>query len=82
MAVHAETLPACLLELTHEQRWLVNDQLANNESSDDEELTDYFVEQGRMTREQAETAVSFREQAFRELNFELFEGVCEPRPKP
>ena len=46
------TLPDTLLAL-------VEDQLSNNESSDDEELRNYFFDCG-LSREQAEHALSYR----------------------
>ncbi|MGH8083455.1 MAG: hypothetical protein ACREP7_22955 [Lysobacter sp.] len=46
------TLPETLLDL-------VEDQLSNNESSEDDELRDYFIDSG-LSREQAERALSYR----------------------
>ncbi|MBW9242776.1 hypothetical protein [Pseudomonas paracarnis] len=40
----------------------IDDQLANNEVSTDEELWDFFIEELDMTAEQADAAVAFRSQ--------------------
>lgn len=40
----------------------IDDQLANNEVSTDEELWDFFIEELDMTAEQADAAVALRSQ--------------------
>ena len=59
------TLPETLLAL-------VEDQLSNNESSDDEELRNYFIDCG-LSREQAERALSYRSAYMR-----LYLGAATP----
>lgn len=66
------SVPSCLLILTAAQKAAVSDQLSNNESSHDAELVEWFIENVGLTQEQADAAIGFREQFFRDPLFELF----------
>lgn len=50
--------------LSHDQMVNIEASLANDENSTDEELIEFFTDELGLTKEQAEHAVSFREQYF------------------
>lgn len=61
-----------LSDLTAHQREYVNDQLCNNDVSDDAEIVALWIEHAGMTAEQANAAISFRDQALMDPFFQLF----------
>jgi hypothetical protein len=78
-------LPVCLVGLSPELRWLVNDSLSNDEGSSDSEVTTYWVEAG-LSVDQAQAAIAYRDQVMIDPLFQLFaEEKCEmqdTRPSP
>lgn len=74
MTIDAQTAAAQLAGLTPDQKRAINDQLSNNEDSDDDEFVAWQETQNRLTPEQARLVVGFRDQAMRDMSFELFPG--------
>ena len=66
-----DVLPPCLEALSNDKREMVNDTLCNDDVSSDEEMVDYWRENG-LTQEEAEAAIAYRPEALRDPFFQLF----------
>jgi hypothetical protein len=65
-------IPACLFQLTPEQKSAVSDALSNNEASDDEELEQWFIDQVGVTPAQAKALIEMRPRFQMDPLYELF----------
>ena len=75
-------LAPCLVALTAEQKWIVNDQLSNNDAASDDELVAYWIDECGLSAAAAKAAITFRDEAFRDPFFELFDDVAPPAARP
>lgn len=88
---HQAQRPACLDELTEDQRDLVQDALANWDSTSDEEMAQHWCASG-LTAEQAAAALRYRDQFALNPSFTLWpvredagthgHGSRAPTPRP
>lgn len=74
---HQAQRPACLDELTPEQRDFVQDALANWDSTSDEEMAAHWCAQG-ITPEQAQAALKYRNQFTLNPSFTLWPVADKP----
>jgi len=78
----SSSLPACLLRLSDEQKVGINEAMANDENSSDDELRLYLVAELGVTDAQCDEALKFRGRFLTEPMFQLFDICREDLDKP
>ncbi len=68
-----DRLPPVLQALPRKQKEQLEDSLANDENSSDEELVEFWVSECGISREAADAAVAFRTNFFTQVMFRLFD---------
>lgn len=68
-----ESLPKSLQDLPESHKQQINDTLANDQVSTDEEIVEFWTQECEIPSEPANLAIAYRRQALTTLFFHLFE---------
>jgi hypothetical protein len=66
-------LPKCLQQLTRQEKSQIQDTLANNDVSSDEEIVEFWTTECSISKEAADEAIKFRQVMLIDPMLDLFE---------
>lgn len=69
-------LPECLRQLTRQEKEQIQDTLANNDVSGDDEIVDFWISECHISKEAAEAAIKYRQTMLLDPFLDLFELFC------
>ena len=69
-------LPNCLRQLTRQEKEQIQDTLANNDVSSDDDIVDFWIVDCNISKDAAEAAIKFRQMMLVVPMLDLFELFC------